>query len=111
MAQSRQYEDDAGPDPPAGVEEPEADERDEDRPPEEPVTPSEDRVERVSAVELARRNQVDGGDEEAPPGRHEGGMLDDVRARERVAREDELEHLDGERVAEEDRPLAERLED
>ncbi|MBP7677541.1 MAG: hypothetical protein KBB14_14590, partial [Thermoanaerobaculia bacterium] len=109
MPEAGQDEDDDRPEPPPRVEEPETGEDEEDGPSQQPVASPEDRVERVPAVELSRGDQVDGGDDETPPRREERGVLHDVDAREGVPRQEKLEQLHGERVAEVDRPLGGRV--
>src|SRR5215813_2704197 len=48
--------------------------------PDHPVVPSEERVRDATAVELAQREEIERGDEEAGPARHRNGMEEDVHA-------------------------------
>src|SRR5258708_2595140 len=107
MADARE-ERESHPHPPTRPLQPEDGEDDTKRQSEEALEAPEDGVDRVPAVELSERQQVQRRDEEPEPRREEDGMLDDVDARVGRAGEDLLEELDEDRVLEDHGPFRER---
>src|SRR5512143_702644 len=96
------------PHPPARPLQPEDREDDEERQSEDSLEAAEDGVDRVPAVELPQRQEVERRDEEPEPRGQEDRVLDDVDARVGRAREEPLEELDEDRVLEEHGPFRER---